>query len=250
VRYNVDTNVFEIGKNSELAKRIQNSTESKYKVIKRYLTEKFGNTEFTLSDGKKAIMDNSDAEKLKSKANDIRVAELNDLKKLVEKASLLQDNIPIDHPKFDAMSYYIIKVSYDGDIFDIVINVGRAKNDGSYHVYTIVNYNKKRFAGQMLGLSGPVGNRTKNESFNTIIRKNSEKSTQNAKNSSNRSNKRYSIDVNSSKVDFNGVLRQYLHRIDLTKDIKQALVEKPHVFTWGFTLHGTFCQNFSRLRVD
>lgn len=251
VRYNVDTNVFEIGKNSELAKRIQNSKKSKYTVIKEYLVEMFGNTTFTLSDGKKAIMDNRDAQELSHKADALRTAELADLKNLVEKAEYIGDPKTVEHPKFDAFSYYKIKVAYEGNQFEILINVGRAKNDKTYHIYAITNYNEKGAVGLLKNNpSRPVGNAIKDGSFNTIIRENSEKSTQNAKNSSKNSNERFSIDVNSPKADFNGVLRQYLHRIDLTKDIKQALVEKPHVFTWGFTLHGTFCQNFSRLRVD
>ena len=61
-----------------------------------------------------------------------------------------------------------------------------------------------------------------NEFSTSIIRENSEKSTENGK----KGEKRFSIDVNSPKTDFNDVLRQYLHRIDLTKDIKQALAEK------------------------
>ena len=181
LRYSIKEKVFKIGKDSELAERIRNSSKSKYTVIKDYLVEKFGNTVFTLSDGKKAIMDNSDAEKLKYKANTVRIAELSNLKELVEQAELLLDDTPVDHPKFDKVSYYKIKVDFEGNSFDIIINVGRAKNDHSYHIYVITNYNEERFAGRDRGLSSPVGNWKINESSTTIIRENSEKSTQNAK---------------------------------------------------------------------
>ena len=181
VRYSIKEKVFKIGKDSELAERIRNSSKSKYRVIKDYLVEKFGNTVFTLSDGKKAIMDNSDADKLKAKANIIRIAELSNLKELVEQSELLLDDTPVDHPKFDKVSYYKIKVDFEGNSFDIIINVGRAKNDHSYHIYAITNYNEKRFAGRVRGLSSPVGNWKINESSTTIIRENSEMSTQNAK---------------------------------------------------------------------
>lgn len=63
------------------------------------------------------------------------------------------------------------------------------------------------------------------DSTNSISEKNEEVNSFD-KNSSKNSDERYSIDINSPKTDFNGVLRQYLHRIDLTKDIKQALAEK------------------------
>ena len=56
----------------------------------------------------------------------------------------------------------------------------------------------------MLGLSGPVGNRTKNESFNTIIRENNDLSTQNAKKVGKTSTSRKSIDVEYINAINNG----------------------------------------------
>ncbi|MBQ9113915.1 MAG: hypothetical protein IJY05_03225 [Clostridia bacterium] len=176
--------VFEIKADSELASRIKNSTQSKYRVIKEYLVEKFGDTEFTLSDGKKAIMDRSDAKELSHLANDKRIAELANIKELIENARLFAEETKVKHNKFDAFSYYKIKVSFEGETFAVLLNVGRAKNNGRYHIYSITNYNKKRVAGRAsLGLSRPVGNAIKNDSSTTIIHETSEKSTQNQENS-------------------------------------------------------------------
>lgn len=198
-RYNVDTNVFEIGKDSELAQRIANSDKSKYTVIKEYLVEKFGNTKFTLSDGKKAIMDNSDAEKLKYNADNLKVAELSNLKNLVEKAEYIGDPKNVTHRKFDAFSYYKITVSYDGNKFDILINVGRAKNDGVYHIYTITKYNEKGAVGLLKNNpSGPVGNRIKDGSFDSIITEKTDLSSENEKKVEKTSTSRKSIDVNEA----------------------------------------------------
>ena len=195
-RYNVDTNVFEIGKDSELAQRIANSDKSKYTVIKEYLVEKFGNTTFTLSDGKKAIMDKRDAQELSHKADDKRTAELARLKDLVEQAKLISTVDNVEHNKFQGFSYYKIKVSYEGEQFEILINVGKAKNDGSYHIYSITNYNQKGFAGRAsLGLSRPVGNAIKNESFDSIISQENDLSSENAKKVEKNSTSRKSIDV-------------------------------------------------------
>ena len=63
-----------------------------------------------------------------------------------------------------------------------------------------------------------------------IIRENSEKSTENAKNSSKNSNRRYSIDVNSPKLQremaWTKALSKYAHRINLSADMKAAIIKQ------------------------
>ena len=221
-RYLVDKKVFKIGRDSELAERIRNSSKSKYTVIKEYLIEKFGDTVFTLSDGKKAIMDNNDAEKLKYNADALRIAELAELKNLVEKAEYIGDPQNVQHPKFDAFSYYKIKISYEGNEFDIVINVGRAKNDKTYHIYAITNYNEKGAVGLLKNNpSSPVGNWIKDGSSTTIIRENSEKSIENTK----KIEKRFSLDGEQGKPDYVTSLRKYLHRLNISDETKADMVE-------------------------
>ena len=221
-RYSVEEKVFKIGKDSELAERIRNSSKSKYTVIKEYLIEKFGDTVFTLSDGKQAIMDNRDAQELSHKADALRTAELADLKNLVEKAEYIGDPENVDHLKFDAFSYYKIKVAYEGNEFEIVINVGRAKNDKTYHIYAITNYNKKGTVGLLKNNpSRPVGNAIKDGSSTTIIRENSEKSIENTK----KVEKRFSLDGEQGKPDYVTALRKYLHRLNISDDTKADMVE-------------------------
>lgn len=167
--------VYEIKQDSELAERIKSSNKSKYTVIKEYLVEKFGDTEFSLSDGKKAIMDKSDAKELSHKADAARTAELTNLKEVVEKAILLKEIENAEHNKFDAFSYYGVKLEYAGKQFAIVINVGRAKNDQKYHIYAITNYNEKGAVEELKNSSSrPVGNAIKDGSFDNIIRNNAE----------------------------------------------------------------------------
>lgn len=60
-------------------------------------------------------------------------------------------------------------------MYNVIVNVGRAKNDGVFHLYDLTNDIKnKRIAGRLSGLSGPVGNRITNDSHNVTIRNTSE----------------------------------------------------------------------------
>ena len=78
--------VVELDENSELARLIASSDRNKYDTIRRYLIENFGGRELELSDGKKAVIDKSDAKELAHKAYGKRVSELSELEKLANKA--------------------------------------------------------------------------------------------------------------------------------------------------------------------
>ncbi len=162
----------EISADSELAERIKNSGKSKYDVIEEYLIEKFYGQEFTLSDGKKAIMDKRDANKLSAKANEARTTQLANLKKIVEKAVYSHSADNIEHNKFSSFDYYSISVKIGEDTFDLWLNVGTAKNDGKHHIYALTN--KKEEAPTKNGVSRPVGNAIQNASSTDSITENSQ----------------------------------------------------------------------------
>ena len=65
-------------------------------------------------------------------------------KEVVENAVLFSEAPRVNHDKFDAFSYYGVTVSISGNTYDIVINVGKAKNDGTHHIYDITPRNKKQ----------------------------------------------------------------------------------------------------------
>ncbi len=176
-------NVITIEADSELAKRIESSDKSKYTVIRDYLVEKFYGQEFTLSDGRRAIMDKRDAQELSHKADDIKTAELANLKEIVEKAELFSKTDSVRHNKFNQFLYYSAIVNFENHNYYIVVNVGRAKNDGKYHIYDITK--DKRAANQSTtGLSRPVGNAIKNSSSVDSIPESSENVNTELKNKS------------------------------------------------------------------
>lgn len=166
--------VVEIAQNEELTQRIATSNKSKYDIIRRYLIEEFGGYTFTLSDGRKAIMDNSDAKELSHNATDKKTRHLGDLKQLVEKAAPHHSAFDVEHPKFTDFHYYTVTAKYAGEEIDLWINVGVAKNDGKNHIYSITN--KIEDAPTHYGVGGPVGNHLQNASSNSSIPQTEKKS--------------------------------------------------------------------------
>ena len=185
---------------SELAERIKTSNKSKYTVIRDYLVEKFGGQNFTLSDGLTAIMDKRDAQHLAHLADDIKTAELSDLKNVVEKAEFSHEALRAKHDKFNAFQYYAATVKVGEEGYDILINVGRSKYDQKYHIYDITK--NGRVAGQASpGLSRPGGYAMRNNSSTDSISQTEEKNnTFSENNSINRGSVRY-INENKSRVD-------------------------------------------------
>ena len=77
--------VVELDENSELARLIASSDRYKYDTIRRYLIENFGGRELEISDGKKAVIDKSDAKELAHKADNKRTAEIAELEAIIKK---------------------------------------------------------------------------------------------------------------------------------------------------------------------
>lgn len=167
--------VIELAVDSELADRLEKSKKSKYTIIKDYLVEKFYGQKFKLSDGIEAIMDKSDAQELSHKADMKKTAALSNLRDIIEKAHFLGKADKVNHKKFDAFRYYSIKVSFEGEVYDILLNVGHLKYQDEYHIYDITK--KGETANQSsTGLSQPVGDAIKNSFSNSSLPQNSESS--------------------------------------------------------------------------
>lgn len=130
--------VVELNENSELARLIASSDRNKYDTIRRYLIENFGGRELELSDGKKAVIDKSDAKELAHKADSKRAAEIAELEKIIKKATFLTEN-KVEHNKFSAFRYYTAPVRYKGERTEIILNVGIHSYDKKLHLYAITN---------------------------------------------------------------------------------------------------------------
>ncbi len=172
-----------LSEKSELAERIKSSSESKYKVIRDFIFEKFGNKKLRLSDGLNAIIDKRDAKHIAYQANKKRTAEIAQLEEIIKNAVKLAEDTNVIHNKFDYFAYYGINVEFEGKRFALFLNVGRSKYDGGYHIYDITDWSKKRdTANRINGLERPKPNEgyaLKNDVSTDIIDQN--KSTVNSK---------------------------------------------------------------------
>ena len=130
--------VVELNENSELARLIASSDRNKYDTIRRYLIENFGGRELELSDGKKAVIDKSDAKELAHKADNKRTAEIAELEAIIKKARFLMEKA-VSHNKFTAFRYYTAPIRYKGELSEIILNVGIHSYDKKLHLYAITN---------------------------------------------------------------------------------------------------------------
>ena len=151
--------VVDLSTDNELAKRVEGVTGAeKCKVIQQYILDALGTEPFQLSDGKQAVVDRSDAHHIAYGSKKKReVAEVAEIKRLVETAHLCAEANNVEHKKFNYFYYYVALVKYNGELFPVYLNVGRAKNDGTYHLYDIKE-NIKDTAGQTTGLKRPKPN--------------------------------------------------------------------------------------------
>ncbi len=165
-----DESVIDLSDDSKLARLIATSDNSKYNTIRNYVFELLGGRKLTLSDGRIVVIDKTDAKELAHKANDRKTAEIASIEKIIQEARYFADDSAVTHDKFDYFAYYFAPVRYKGKVYNVIVNAGRAKNDGVFHLYDLTNDIKnKRIAGRISGLSGPVGNRITNDSYNATI---------------------------------------------------------------------------------
>lgn len=137
--------VIDLSDHSELIKRVEGTPKGKKnKVIQQYILEVLGTEPFLLSDGKMAVVDRSDARHIANFARSkIEVAQVAEIKTLVENAQLYTDAPADGHNKFDHFWYYEAVVRYGNDEYSVFLNVGRSHNDRTYHLYDIMTENKR-----------------------------------------------------------------------------------------------------------
>lgn len=154
---NMTDSVIDLSWDNELAKIIEGETKTqKYKLLQKYIFDVLGGQELVLSDGRKAIVDKRDSQHLVQKAGSKKVAYLSKVKELIKTAKLFAYELDANHNKFNEFYYYKVAVKLEEDVFPIYVNVGKAKNDNTYHVYDITK--KLRDSANLIGLEHPKPN--------------------------------------------------------------------------------------------
>lgn len=149
--------VIDLSNDSELAKRVGNLTGTpKYRIIQQYIFENLGGDSVVLSDGKKAIVDQRDAQHIGKKAGSKKIAIISEIKKVVESAELVAEENSTKDKKFDYFWYYEAVLRYGKETFPIYVNVGRSRYDGTYHLYDLTQ-KLRDTAHRTNGVGRPVG---------------------------------------------------------------------------------------------
>jgi len=150
-------NVIDLSADNLLSRRIGDLRGAeKYKVIQQYILEVLQEQPLTLSDGRKAVVDRSDALHIANKSGVEKTAEITEIKRMVEGAVLYAEDANAEHKKFNHFWYYKADVRFKGDEFPLYVNVGKAKNDGSLHIYDITKKIRDT-ADRINGLERPEG---------------------------------------------------------------------------------------------
>lgn len=159
IKYDIKKNkIIDLSEDSELTKRVSGLNGSeKYKEIQKYILDVLSDQPIKLSDGKEAIVDRRDALHIANKSASRKTAQIAKIKEIVEKAELYAEDKNVEHNKFNYFCYYKADVRYRGEEFSVYLNVGKGKNDGSYHVYDITDKIRDT-AGRINGLERPKPN--------------------------------------------------------------------------------------------
>ena len=150
--------VIDLSLDTELASIVDGVYGSqKYKKIAQYILEVLGDEEIILSDGRKAVVDKSDAMHIANKAAPKKTAKIAKIKEIIQKARIYAQDTNAEHNKFNQFFYYVANVRIGVETFPVYLNVGKAKNDGTYHIYDITNKIKDT-ADRINGLERPKPN--------------------------------------------------------------------------------------------
>lgn len=130
--------VIDLSENQKLIDRIGTARGSeRYNIIREYILEELAEQPITLSDGRKAVVDKSDAKHIAARSWDKKTAEISQIKKIVETAKLVAEEESSKNDKFSYYYYYEAKVKYGDDVISVFVNVGVGKNDKANHIYDI-----------------------------------------------------------------------------------------------------------------
>lgn len=237
VRYDAD-GVIDLSKDNELSQMLTGVFGAeKYKTIQKYILEVLSNQPIKLSDGKKAIVDKSDALHIANKSGTKKTAQINQIKKLVETATLFAEDNDVEHNKFNYFCYYKATVKYGQEIFPIYLNVGRGTNDGKYHIYDITKKIRDT-ANRINGLERPKSNEgyaLENGISKNSISTNEPDVNQEYLTAVNNKDIRYSISSDIDNSDYSGYNTHYGENLKNTPEYLLPTTDREwQVFTRNF----------------
>lgn len=129
----------------------------RYKAIAEYILNAIEGGSIVFNDGLEAIVDKRDAAHIAHGAGKHKANQIAKIKDLINQAEIYAEENDVDHNKFNRFLYYESIVKYDGEVFPLYLNVGKAINDGKYHLYDITKKIRDT-ANRINGLERPKPN--------------------------------------------------------------------------------------------
>lgn len=164
-----ENEIIDLSKDNTLAAIVGDKHGSeRYKIIANYILDELKNQPIIMSDGKRAVVDKRDSMHISRNAGDKKIAEISHIKEIIEIAKLVAYEESTKDRKYDYFWYYESNVKYKKDTFPVYVNLGRAKNDGSYHIYDLTQ-ELRDTAHRVNDVGRPVGNALKNGVSKKII---------------------------------------------------------------------------------
>lgn len=113
------------------------SSQERSKFIKEHIQKQFRGIEFTLTDGKVAVVTKSGAGKIASTQFLPKQQTALELNKLIEIAEFNSTKKEVEHKKFTQFDYYTARVKVGKELYSCVVNVGTTKTGGLLQIYDI-----------------------------------------------------------------------------------------------------------------
>lgn len=145
--------IITVEENSELSQFIHNHPElSTRNAIREYIKSIIPENGIEMSDGRVVFSDNRDVKELTKDIHPSRQNEISKLRELIQKAPFIEE-INAQHSKFNTFAYYGAIIKVGEEEYPLLVNVGKAINDGKYHLYALTKDNRGRIANRINGLA-------------------------------------------------------------------------------------------------
>ncbi len=133
-----DRTVIDLSEDQRLITLVGGKTKSaRHAVVMSYILDELGGNPIRLSDGRQAFVDKRDAHHIAERSGSKKLAAISNIKRVVEEARLVAHEESTKEGKHEYFWYYEAYVRLGEDVFPVYLNVGRAKNDASLHIYDI-----------------------------------------------------------------------------------------------------------------
>lgn len=119
----------------------KNPKRNDREIISDYILKEIGD-KYKMQDGLQVYLDHRDRLKIANSLKNYHPEQISHIKELIDNAELDHANKSYKQKeeKFSEYKYYLTRAKYKDDVIALWINVGLTRNDKTWHIYDITNY--------------------------------------------------------------------------------------------------------------